>query len=219
MDEPVLTFTTKQGEASIRLETEVTQIDLSYRRITAIDLRPLIHCSKLQAIDLSNNHLKEIDLWPLMRCTQLVRLSLKDNPLERIDVTPLFACPHLATIEVDPVVEIHANYEIGKSVRRPRPLDGLRRRRMVKWMYDDESLDPLKAIERIKNEIYTELADTYKGPDTEPLVDETLKFNIVDEVKKKIQKKIATAEKDGDFKTLFLLERGLEYLQSGGPSI
>ncbi|MHA1771073.1 MAG: hypothetical protein ACTSYL_12990 [Candidatus Thorarchaeota archaeon] len=218
MDEPVLTYVTKQGEASLRLEPEVTQIDLSYRRIISIDLRPLVHCRKLQAIDLSNNHLKEIDLWPLMRCNQLIRLSLKENPLERVDVTPLFACPHLATIEVDSVVEIHANYDIGKSVRRPRPLDGLRRRRMVKWMYDDESLDPLKVIERIKNEIYTELADTYKGPDTEPLVDETLKFNIVDEVTKKIQTKISAAEKEGDFKTLFILERGLEYLQSGGSS-
>ncbi len=219
MVEPVLTYVTRHGDAIIRLDPEVTQIDLSYRGIVSIDLRPLVNCRRLESLDLSNNQLKEVDLWPLMRCKELTRLSLRGNPIEQVDVTPLFACPRLSTVEVDPIVEIHANFEIGKSIRRPKPLDGLRRQRMVKWRHDDESMDPLRTIERIKNQVYTELAETYRGPDVEPLVDETLKFNIVDEVKKRLEQEIAEAEEKGDFKSLFILERGLEYLEHSPTSM
>ncbi len=217
MDEIILRFETKAGEDAIKLEPEVTEIDLSYRRIIAIDLRPLAKCRHLQGLDLSYNMLTSIDLWPLMKCRQLSRLSLRQNPLTSIDVTPLFACPRLSTVEIDPTVDIHADYKLGMTSRRPRPLDGLRRRRLVKWNPEDESMDPLAIVEQIKNKVYSELSETYKGPDTESLVDETLKYNIVEELEKKIREEIAKAEEAEDYKRLFLLERGLEYIQNNTP--
>ncbi|MHA1811826.1 MAG: leucine-rich repeat domain-containing protein, partial [Candidatus Thorarchaeota archaeon] len=67
MEDIVLVYRTRRGEDAIILEPEVTQIDLSYRHISEIDLSPLSQCRHLEVLDLSSNLLQTIDLWPLMR--------------------------------------------------------------------------------------------------------------------------------------------------------
>ncbi|MGQ4870658.1 MAG: hypothetical protein ACP6IT_02335 [Candidatus Thorarchaeota archaeon] len=217
MEDIVLVYRTRRGEDVIILEPEVTQIDLSYRHISEIDLSPLSQCRHLEVLDLSSNLLQALDLWPLMRCKKLSRLILRDNPLTHIDVTPLFACPMLSNVEVDPTVEIEAHYELGMMGRRPRPLDGLRRRRAVKWSHGEE-LDPLRTIEEIKNKVYAELSDTFRSPDNAQVVDETLKFRIVEEVERAIEREMSEAEKKRDYKRLFILERGLDYIRTNMPT-
>ncbi len=213
METILLRYRTRRGEDILRLEPEITAIDLSYRHITSIDLAPLARCTELRSLDLSNNSLTQIDLWPLIRCKRLSSLNLINNPLTELDVTPLFSCPHLSTIEVDPAVVIRADYEIGTSGPRPRPLDGLRRRRAVHWTRTPEEMDPQRVVENIKNRIYAELADLYPSPDNAHIVDETLRFRLCEKVEKAFIEEIREAEERGDFRRLFTLERGLEYLR------
>jgi len=214
MDEIILRYKTRRGEDLLRLEPEVTAVDLSFRHVVAIDLRPLARCTDLESLDLSGNNLSEIDLWPLSRCKRLSRLNLSDNPLTEIDVTPLFSCPRLSTIGVDPTVTIRADYDVGTSGPRPRPLDGLRRTRTVTWVHGEgRETDPQQVVENIKNRVYARLADLYPSPDNAQVVDETLRFKLCEEVERTFLEEIAEAEKHGDFRRLFVLERGLEYLR------
>ncbi len=74
----------------VEFEEDISEIVLSKRRITNIDLTPLSSCTNLQSLNLASNKLQFIDLTPLSSCAGLHELDLTFNELQKIDVTPLF---------------------------------------------------------------------------------------------------------------------------------
>jgi hypothetical protein len=189
------------------------EIDLSHRQIKKMSLAPLARCAKLSSLDLSDNLLESLDIWPLMKCTGLTKLTLRHNRLTRIDVTPLFLCPGLTNVDTDRTVEIVAHYDEAISRRRPQPLDELRRHGGVKWMVHGTEQDPMVEIERIKDALFIELAETYCSPDHSCIVDEYLKHNLCEAVEKSLVEEIASAEESGDYQRVYLLQKGLSLMR------
>ena len=73
-----ITFTIENGvELYFQTQDDVTEIDLSGRKIVDIDLSQLIQCKTLRDVNLSANLIRSIDLEPLKECPSLERLLLE----------------------------------------------------------------------------------------------------------------------------------------------
>ncbi len=97
----VLMYTTEDGtKEQVEFQNDVVEVDLSYRRITSIDLTPLSSCSSLQKLYLYSNQLQTIDLAPLSSCSSLQALHLDGNQLQTIDLAPLSSCSSLQTLNL-----------------------------------------------------------------------------------------------------------------------
>ncbi|MFW9994946.1 MAG: leucine-rich repeat domain-containing protein [Candidatus Odinarchaeota archaeon] len=77
---------------------ELQQFDLTFNRLSAIDLSPLQQCKELRYINLSYNQLSAIDLSPLQQCKELGQLHLSYSQLSAIDLSPLQQCKELQVI-------------------------------------------------------------------------------------------------------------------------
>lgn len=82
-------------EEQVEIEKKITEIDLSNRAISSIDLSPLSNCKHLSVLNLGNNLLQTIDLTPLRSCKKLSVLDLTNNQLKSIDLSPLKNSSHL----------------------------------------------------------------------------------------------------------------------------
>ncbi len=76
------------------------QLDLSWNRLTQIDLEPLSGCKGLVHLDISWNILKRADLSPLSECAGLRRIILDGNHIAKIDLTPLAGLKELREIQL-----------------------------------------------------------------------------------------------------------------------
>ncbi|MEM2142089.1 MAG: hypothetical protein QXS20_08005 [Candidatus Thorarchaeota archaeon] len=193
--------------------TNTTKIDLSFRHIRTIELKPLSMCSDLQHLDLSNNFLESIDLWPLMKCTALRSIELRTNRLTSIEVTPLTLCPELEYLGVDGNVEIIVQPPAHAGKRRPPFVGGLRRSHVIRWTRETDEDDPMLEIERIKNSLFSDLATAYCSPDQTGIVDEFLRHYLVEELSKRLEAEASDAEKSGDFRKAYTLRKGLSLIR------
>ncbi|TFF68167.1 hypothetical protein EU520_00745 [Candidatus Thorarchaeota archaeon] len=199
------------------LSEDTRELNLSHRRISEIDLRPLAKCPNLEVLDLSNNLLTQIDLWPLMKCKKLRQLRLRHNRLRRIDVTPLLDCPDLRTIDIDDTVEIVANYDMRAKKLRGLSLEELRGKHPLRWRFDSETMDPLIEVERVRNKLFTELNEIYCSPDNQQILHAELMCRLEAALEDALMREMARAERAEDYKRLYVLERGLEYIRQNAP--
>ncbi len=201
----------------IHLSDVTRELNLSYRRISEIDLRPLAKCQNLEILDLSDNLISQIYLWPLMKCKQLKQLRLSHNRFKRIDVTPLLDIPQLRTIDIDDTVEIVANYDMRTRRMKTLSLEDLRSKHPLRWRFDFETMDPLIEVERIRNKLFTELNDIYCSPDNRQVIHAELMCRLQSALEDALVQEIANAESAENYKKLYVLQRGLEYIKHNTP--
>jgi len=210
----VIRYVTRDGaNTSTSLSPDTKVIDLSSKRIVSVDLSPVGRLGSLQTLDLSHNLLEEVDLWPLITCKELSRLSLIVNPLRSIDASPLFFCPNLTNLDVDAVVVVVADQELGARRNRPRPLDEMRLRRRLRWLIGHDDMDPLVVIEKIKNALFVELLESHKGPERIELIQDSLTKEMSQYVERTLVDEMAEAKQAGQYKKLYVLQRGLELIR------
>ncbi|TET15877.1 MAG: hypothetical protein E3J82_00450, partial [Candidatus Thorarchaeota archaeon] len=86
-------YTTADGRKETEeFGTSDQALKLSFRKIVAIDLSPLSHCSDLKLLDLSNNEIGSLDVSPLKHCFDLKFIRCQQNRLEEIDLSSLSQC-------------------------------------------------------------------------------------------------------------------------------
>jgi hypothetical protein len=209
-------FRDDSGE-EVHLSEDTHELDLSHRRISEIDLRPLAKCENLEVLDLSHNLINEIDLWPLMKCRHLRQLRIRNNQLKRVDVTPLLDCPQLKTIDIDDTVEIVANYDMRTRRMRGLSLEELRSKHPLRWRFDSETMDPLIEVERIRNKLFNELNEIYCSPDNRQVIHAELMCRLQSALEDALRREMANAEKTENYKRLYVLQRGLEYIRQNTP--
>lgn len=94
-------YTTSGRQETIRVDTQIRQLNLAERDIVSIDLNPLEYCAKLRSLNLSSNFLQMIDLNPLCSLANLSALRLHKNKLDNLNITPLFYCDSLNELSID----------------------------------------------------------------------------------------------------------------------
>ncbi len=219
MVEVTLLCKSREGSAEeIRLSDDIRELNLSYRRISEIDLRPLAKCQNLEILDLSDNLISEINLWPLMKCKQLKQLRLCRNRFKRIDVTPLLDIPQLRTIDIDDTVEIVANYDMRTRRIKGISLEELRSKHPLRWRFDSETMDPLIEVERVRNKLFTELNEIYCSPDNRQVIHAEMMCRLQSALEDALVHEIANAERAENYKKLYVLQRGLEYIKHNTPA-
>ncbi|TFG28190.1 leucine-rich repeat domain-containing protein [Candidatus Thorarchaeota archaeon] len=97
----VLKYTTEDGsQEQVEFEDDIIRISLRSKRISSIDLKPLVSCTNLQLLSLGFNQLQTIDLSPLGSCSNLRHLELRGNLLQNINLSPLASCPNLFDLDL-----------------------------------------------------------------------------------------------------------------------
>ncbi len=96
-----LCYTDSQKNAHTReYGSGVTEIDLSYQKISSIDLSPLILLTDLRILDLHQNEIVHLDLSPLSSCISLQNLNLAENRIQTINLAPLSSCASLQLLSL-----------------------------------------------------------------------------------------------------------------------
>ncbi|MHA1481329.1 MAG: hypothetical protein ACTSQZ_07910 [Candidatus Thorarchaeota archaeon] len=107
-----LQYYTRFGrQESIKVETGSTELDLSKRNMSSVDLSPLRYCQELQKLKLSNNELLFLDLSPTCACPAITQIDIEEAKFVELNVTPLLfnesvldlTIPDKVMLTIDPV--------------------------------------------------------------------------------------------------------------------
>jgi hypothetical protein len=94
-------FTEHGGKTrAIRVNNNVTTIDMTGKGLAAINLTSVRACGRLTRLLLNENELTAVDLSPLTACRELTVLALKKNRLQGVDLSPLKDLTRLEAIDL-----------------------------------------------------------------------------------------------------------------------